>query len=207
MKERKKFVFCRVISGREEIRKQFEEERAALDFWMEEKKVVQCRVYFQEVEEQLCLFYFFEAENEISVPGCQARCVYEFRWDGPVQKSGLSPKGMIIGVEDGMLGEYIRLHDEQPQIIRDLCYQNGLRRSSIFVIRAGGGRDYLLQFAEFDGKENQKLYENETYQDWLGVTGACQRPLPGERFWKDMECVYQYNLPGETDGSRGSVCR
>ena len=91
-----------------------------------------------------------------------------------------------------MLDEYVRLHDEQPQVIHDLCYQNGFRKSSIFAFAIAPEHYYLLQFVEYKGKEDPVLYEDPTYQEWLRVTGECQKPLPGERFWKDMTLVYQY---------------
>ena len=54
------------------------------------------------------------------------------------------------------------------------------------------GNWYLLQFVEYKGKEDPRLYENPTYQEWLRVTGECQKPLPGEKFWKDMKLLFQY---------------
>ena len=118
-----------------------------------------------------------------------ARHVYEFKLHPGDSYDGLKTQGIIIGVREGKLEEYIRLHDEQPQIIHDLCYQNGFRKSSIFV--ADLHKQYLLQFQDFSGEENPALYENETYLEWLDVTGACQAPLPGEKFWKPMESVLE----------------
>lgn len=118
--------------------------------------------------------------------------MYEFKVREGEDLSGLSTNGMIIGVAKGMLGEYVRLHDEQPQIIHDLCYQNGFRKSSIFAFEASPDHYYLLQFVEFKGKENPELYEDKRYQEWLRVTGECQSPLPGEDFWKDMKLIYEY---------------
>ena len=40
---------------------------------------------------------------------------------------------------------------------------------------------------DFNGKEDPALYENETYIEWLRVTGECQQPLAGETFWKPMK--------------------
>ena len=34
------------------------------------------------------------------------------------------------------------------------------------------------------------LYENETYLEWLRVTGDCQQPLAGEEFWKPMKEIF-----------------
>ena len=113
-----------------------------------------------------------------------ARHVYEFKLHPGDTYEGLKTQGIIIGVREGKLDEYIRLHDEQPQIIHDLCYQNGFRKSSIFV--ADLHRQYLLQFQDFSGRENPELYEDKTYLEWLDVTGKCQAPLPGEKFWKPM---------------------
>ena len=67
--------------------------------------------------------------------------------------TNLEKRGIIIGVADGKLEEYVRLHDEQPQIIHDLCYQNGFRKSSIFAFPTLSGNWYLLQFVEYKGKE------------------------------------------------------
>ena len=106
--------------------------------------------------------------------------------------TGLSARGIIIGVKRDYLEEYVRLHDEQPQVIRDICYENGFRRSSIYAAELPGGGLYLLQFVECRGEENPALYENETYKEWLRVTGECQEPLPGERFWKEMKPVYEF---------------
>ena len=134
----------------------------------------QCRIYEQELEGEKYFFGFEFAQREGD----------DF--------TNLEKRGIIIGVADGKLEEYVRLHDEQPQIIHDLCYQNGFRKSSIFAFPTLSGNWYLLQFVEYKGKEDPRLYENPTYQEWLRVTGECQKPLPGEKFWKDMKLLFQY---------------
>ncbi|MFR0953910.1 MAG: hypothetical protein ACLSGK_14460 [Lachnospiraceae bacterium] len=47
---------------------------------------------------------------------------------------------IIIGVADGKLENMYASHDEQPQIIHDLCYQNGFRKSSIFAFPTLSGK-------------------------------------------------------------------
>ncbi|QNM04901.1 L-rhamnose mutarotase [Qiania dongpingensis] len=172
-----------------------------LDRKMKEAGFLQCRLYMQEVEKRTCLFCYTEtAENGKKETPCsewgdkwkEARHVYEFKLHEGDDLTCLQSKGIIIGAKRELLDEYIRLHDYQPQIIHDLCYQNGFRKSSIFVTELPGGGLYLLQFVEFLGEENPALYENDTYQEWLRVTGECQIPLPGEEFWKQMRPVYEF---------------
>ena len=193
MKLLKKSAFVRRVKEGRDICAEFERKKEKLDQEMERMGVAKCGVYLQEIEGSYYLFHFFESEEEPDFPDEPARQVYEFRLHEGDDLSGLESKGIIIGVAPGKLDEYIRLHDEQPQIIHDLCYQNGFRKSSIFVFQAASGNDYLLQFQEFKGEENPKLYENPVYQEWLRVTGECQKPLPGETFWKEMKNLYNYN--------------
>lgn len=120
----------------------------------------------------------------------EARHVYEFKLHPGDSYDHLQTQGIVIGVREGKLDEYIRLHDTQPQIIHDLCYQNGFRKSSIFVTELH--KPYLLQFQEFSGKENPELYQDPTYLNWLKVTGECQEPLPGQKFWKPMQMQWSY---------------
>ena len=131
------------------------------------------------------LFDFLRANTDLLNGWKMNRHVYEFKLHSGDCYDHLKSQGIIIGVRDGKLDEYIRLHDEQPQIIHDLCYQNGFRKSSIFVTDLH--KPYLLQFQDFNGKEDPALYENETYIEWLRVTGECQQPLVGETFWKPMK--------------------
>lgn len=161
------------------------------------------RIYSEVVEGHAYAFQFYAADpaiadeifadiraNSALLEGWTAgsHC-YEFPLRPGDTYENLKTQGIIIGVADGMLEEYIRLHDEQPQIIRDLCYQNGFRKSSIFVVELH--KLYLLQFQDFFGEENPELYEDETYIEWLRVTGLCQAPLPGEKFWKPMKSVIE----------------
>lgn len=189
MVQLKKFAFYSVLDDADFSIEKYQQKNKDLAAKMD---IVQCRIYLQEVEGKKYLFHFFESEHEISFLGEQAKHVYEFRLHEGDDLSGLKSKGMIIGVQEGMLNEYIRLHDEQPQIIHDLCYQNGFRKSSIFTFPVISEHYYLLQFVEFKGQENPELYQDETYQEWLRVTGKCQKPLPGEQFWKDMQLIYSY---------------
>ena len=192
MEKLKKYAFYREIGSRQEALEAYETDKAKVDDEMKGLDVRQCRVYLQELEGKWYLFHFFESEKEVEFPDSPARHVYEFKLHEGDDLSGLKSAGIVIGVAPGMLDEYVRLHDEQPQIIHDLCYQNGFRKSSIFVFKAASGNDYLLQFQEFKGQEDPKLYEDPTYQEWLRVTGECQKPLPGEQFWKGMEELYVY---------------
>lgn len=171
------------------------------------RELLKYRIYLQQIGEEKYVFQYAEAETreQLSVcvghvwdefleePGWQEACqVYEF----PIQEYGeqeLEVDGLIIGVASGKLKEYVKLHDEQPRIIAELCYQNGFRRSSIFVERLSDGKEYLQQYVEYFGKENPKLYENSVYQEWLRITGECQEPLPGEKFWKSMQLLYNKN--------------
>ena len=152
----------------------------------------QCRIYEQDLEGEKYFFGFIETEKSFESDWMSARHVYEFAQREGDDFTNLEKRGIIIGVADGKLEEYVRLHDEQPQIIHDLCYQNGFRKSSIFAFPTLSGNWYLLQFVEYKGKEDPRLYENPTYQEWLRVTGECQKPLPGEKFWKDMKLLFQY---------------
>lgn len=165
--------------------------------------LVSLRLYSETVEGNPYAFLFYAAQNDAAgervleavrrnAPSLwegwrQARHVYEFKLHPGDSYDGLKTQGIIIGVKAGTLDEYVRLHDEQPQMIHDLCYQNGFRKSSIFVAELH--KPYLLQFQEFSGQENPELYQNPTYQHWLAVTGECQEPLPGETFWKPMHTV------------------
>lgn len=168
---------------------------------LKEQGLICHRVYADLVEEHCYAFQFFAVDPEATAAELfaaagsllegwnEARHVYEFKYDAKPVQEEFQTQGIIIGVQEGKLDEYIRLHDEQPQIIRDLLYENGFRKSSIFV--ADLHKQYLLQFQDFGGQENPELYENAIYQHWLDVTGACQAPLPGEKFWKPMLTVHQ----------------
>lgn len=188
----KKFAFFKTVDDGEKIAGELRAGKKQYDMVMESLGVSQCRAYVQKIEGKEYLFHFFESEGDVSFEGHPARHVYEFKLHEGDDLTGLDARGIIIGVADGMLDEYVRLHDEQPQIIHDLCYQNGFRKSSIFAFAIAPERYYLLQFVEYKGKEDPRLYEDPTYQEWLRVTGECQKPLPGEQFWKDMTLVYQY---------------
>lgn len=193
MKILKKYAFYRVVNDWREVLEEYRTGKEAADMKRSGMGVRQCRVYLQELEGVKYVFHFFESEEEMTFQDQPARHVYEFKLHENDDLSDLKSAGIVIGVAPGKLDEYIRLHDEQPQIIHDLCYQNGFRKSSIFVFRAISGNEYLLQFQEFKGQEDPKLYENPTYQEWLRVTGECQKPLPGEQFWKAMEEIYVYS--------------
>lgn len=162
--------------------------------------LLHARLYFQSIEGLDYAFQFFMVDEDKDTEKLFAylredlglirdwqanRHVYEFKLHEGDSYVNLKTQGIIIGVKEGKLDEYIRLHDEQPQIIHDLCYANGFRKSSIFVTDLH--RQYLLQFQDFNGKEDPALYEDETYIEWLRVTGECQQPLAGERFWKPMK--------------------
>lgn len=201
MEKLKKFAFFREIPDGRRTAEEYAQKKDELDRRMQERQVVQCRAYIQEIERKWYLFHFFETDGNtgaLNWPGNQARHVYEFKLHENDDLSGLASAGIIIGVAEGRLDEYVRLHDEQPQIIHDLCYQNGFRKSSIFAFEAAPDDYYLLQFQEFKGQEDPKLYENPVYQEWLRVTGECQRPLPGESFWKKMDEIYVYKKNGGT---------
>lgn len=86
----------------------------------------QCRIYEQELEGEKYFFGFIETEKSFESDWMSARHVYEFAQREGDDFTNLEKRGIIIGVADGKLEEYVRLHDEQPQIIHDLCYQNGL---------------------------------------------------------------------------------
>ena len=185
----------------------YEEAVAAKAKQVEEKwagKGLAClRIYSEVVEGHAYAFQFYAADpavaedifadirqnSDLLEGWTQGSHCYEFPLRPGDTYENLITQGIIIGVADGMLDEYIRLHDEQPQIIRDLCYQNGFRKSSIFVVDLH--KMYLLQFQDFMGEENPELYEDETYIEWLRVTGECQAPLPGEKFWKPMKSVVE----------------
>lgn len=165
--------------------------------------LIHCRIYTQEIEGLLYAFQFYmldegadpealfatlRGEDGLLKGWAPARHVYEFKLHPGDCYDNLKSQGIIIGVREGKLDEYVRLHDEQPQIIHDLCYQNGFRKSSIFVTELH--KQYLLQFQDFYGQEDPALYENETYLEWLRVTGECQQPLAGEEFWKPMKEIF-----------------
>lgn len=193
MKKLKKFAFYKTAEDSPDMAALYAGQREAYVAQMKEQEVEQCRVYSQEIGNQTYVFSFFESYKDVSCEGRAARHVYEFKVEEGEDLSGLSSDGLLIGVADGMLDEYVRLHDEQPPVIHDLCYQNGFRKSSIFAFEVSPGDYYLLQFVEFKGEENPELYENRRYQEWLEVTGRCQRPLPGESFWKSMNLIYEYH--------------
>lgn len=201
-----KFVFSRQIQAQaaEAIAQAAEALVRRRDVELEEMGFEHLRIYCQEIEGRLYGFQFYviapgadaqrvfdfiRSESGLLDGWAQGRHVYEFKLHPGDVYDNLQTQGIIIGVREGKLDEYVCLHDEQPQIIHDLCYQNGFRKSSIFVVELH--RPYLLQFQEFSGREDPALYENETYQEWLRVTGACQQPLAGEKFWKAMENIYQ----------------
>ena len=161
------------------------------------------RMYNEEVDGNRRQFIFSVSEREItnkeiidtlSINGkaIEGKLVYQFKLHKGDDYSHLESKGMIIGVVPDKLDRYIDLHDNQPQIIHDLCYQDGLRKSYIFVMTFPDGKQYLLQFVESKEVEHSALYEDKTYQEWLRITGECQQPLPGETVWKDMDTEFSY---------------
>ena len=56
-------------------------------------------------------------KNRLKSDWMSARHVYEFAQREGDDFTNLEKRGIIIGVADGKLEEYVRLHDEQPQII------------------------------------------------------------------------------------------
>ena len=102
----------------------------------------------------------------------------------------IKKNGCIIGVKPGMLDEYIRLHNEQPEEIRNLLKEYGFLKCEIFV-KEIAGKTYLFQYNEVDeSKDNAALYDIPAYKEWLRVTGACQEPLEGETFWQNLPQAY-----------------
>lgn len=196
-----KYSFSHRITAKDEntlecaIKRLREESDRAMELGL-----IHARIYFQTIEGLDYAFQFYMVDenkdanrlldylrDEIGITdGWQMnRHVYEFKLHEGDCYDHLMTQGIIIGVKEGKLEEYIRLHDEQPQIIHDLCYQNGFRKSSIFVTDLH--KKYLLQFQDFNGREDPALYENKTYIEWLRVTGECQQPPEGESFWKPMK--------------------
>lgn len=98
-------------------------------------------------------------------------------------------RGQIIGVKKEKLEEYLQLHRNIPDDIQAMLLEAGYQKLEIFVERLPNGDCYLFQYNE-QVPGNESALDNDRYREWLRITGECQRPLPGETFWKNMEMAY-----------------
>lgn len=104
--------------------------------------------------------------------------------------SNIIKNGCIIRVKPDKLEKYISLHDTQPNSIRNLMKSYGFVKCEIFLKEINGEK-YLFQYNEIDSNmNNEEIYKNEEYKEWLRITGECQLPLEGHSFWEDILQVY-----------------
>lgn len=101
--------------------------------------------------------------------------------------------GMVIRLKADQIDEYKRLHADANPGVRDLLRKYHLENFSIFLHQIDGtwyefgyyeytGSDFAADMAKLDAEPRNK--------EWLKVCDPMQVPLPGEKSWAKMECVY-----------------
>jgi len=102
--------------------------------------------------------------------------------------------GMVIGVKDGMLDEYKRLHVAVWPEVETRITACNLRNFTIYGHKLPDGHYYLFLTCEYTGDDYAadmaKMAADPKTQEWWRLTGPCQEPLPNrapDEWWARME--------------------
>jgi L-rhamnose mutarotase len=105
--------------------------------------------------------------------------------------------GWVIGVKDGKIEEYKRLHADVWPDVLDMITQCNIQNYSIYMRKLEDGRTYLFSYLEYTGDDFDadmaKMAADSTTQKWWDVCKPCQQPLSDRNegeWWADMEEVF-----------------
>ena len=111
----------------------------------------------------------------------------------------MAPYGMVIGIEDGKLEEYLKLHEDVPEAVVATMGRHHMRNFHIFRHTMPDDREYLFCFFEYHGdnfdEDMKQIGQCPDTQTWWQKTEPCQKPLdnrqPGE-WWTRMKPVVHH---------------
>ena len=102
--------------------------------------------------------------------------------------------GMVIKIKTDRVDEYLALHADSIEGVRDLLTKYNLRNFSIFLTQLEDGNFYEFGYYEYWGndfeEDMQKLSEEPKNIEWLEQCDPMQLPLEGETSWKEMQRIY-----------------
>ncbi len=142
----------------------------------------------------------------ISVTGWALAVLFAILWlavpadlDAKADASGVAATraikrvGMVVGLNEAMMGEYKRLHADDYAGVRDLLNKYHMHNFSIFLHQIEG-KWYEFGYYEYTGDDFDgdmaKLDAEPRNKEWLVVCDPMQIPLEGEKGWAEMEMVY-----------------
>ena len=92
--------------------------------------------------------------------------------------------GMVVGLKDDKIEEYLRLHRAVPDPVEATMRRANFRNTTIYIHRLPDGKHYLFMYCEYAGSDfDADVAEMQKCPDsraWWGQTGPCQQPLPDE---------------------------
>lgn len=105
--------------------------------------------------------------------------------------------GMVIGLKDGKIDEYKKLHAAVwPDVLRMITECN-IRNYSIYLRRLDDGKHYLFSYFEYMGgnftADMARMAADPTTQRWWSFCKPCQQPLEclsPDEWWAHMEEVF-----------------
>ena len=102
--------------------------------------------------------------------------------------------GMVIGVKQGAIAEYKRLHAEGSAAVNALLAACGVRNYTIYLREP---ENLLFSTWEYHGADwpadAARLGREPEVQAWLALTDPCQQPLASAglgEWWAMMEEVF-----------------
>jgi len=102
--------------------------------------------------------------------------------------------GMVVGLHEGQIKEYKRLHADDNPGVRDLLTKYHMHNFSIFLQKMPDGKYYEFGYYEYTGDDFEgdtaKMGAEKRIVEWLKVCNPMQVPLPGSEGWTEMERVY-----------------
>ena len=113
--------------------------------------------------------------------------------DSQNQKS-IKRIGMVIKIKPERLEEYLKLHADTNQGVRDLLTKYNMRNFSIFMTKLEDGNYYEFGYYEYRGKDYESDMEALAREprniEWLKTCDPMQTPLKGETSWKMMDKIF-----------------
>ena len=111
----------------------------------------------------------------------------------------MTPYGMVIGIADGKLDEYLKLHQNVPDAVEATMGRHNMRNFHIFRHVLPDGKDYLFCFFEYHGDDFDAdmagIAQCPDTQAWWKLTEPCQQPLPNRaagEWWAKMTPVVHH---------------
>lgn len=102
--------------------------------------------------------------------------------------------GMVIKIKPERLEEYLKVHADSNQGVRDLLTKYNMRNFSIFMTKLEDGNYYEFGYYEYRGKDYESdmaaLAREPRNIEWLKMCDPMQIPLQGETSWKMMDKIF-----------------